>query len=162
MDTQILKSNLKEIFSKKTNLISLILSGSLLFLLFSLIRNNEIMIGNFGYTYFYTVVSFEIVISILFAIFFTATLHKFRKFSTLSAGQSSASAIATFISILTAGCVSCSITIASYLGLASLIALLPYDGIELKILALILLILATFNIIKSLNVCEIKKRKKKI
>jgi hypothetical protein len=55
------------------------------------------------------------------------------------------------------GCPACSITLASYLGLAGVFALLPYNGLELKIVGTLVLIWSVYSNIKNLKVCSIKK-----
>ncbi|MDR3169144.1 MAG: hypothetical protein LBU27_05285 [Candidatus Peribacteria bacterium] len=56
------------------------------------------------------------------------------------------------------GCPSCSISLASFLGVGSLLSGLPWSGLELKIVALMLLIWSNWHMYKKLLVCEIKKK----
>lgn len=64
------------------------------------------------------------------------------------------------LSLIVTGCPACSITLASYLWLSSMIAWLPYDGLELKILAVLLMWYGVYDMWKNLDLCEMKKRKK--
>lgn len=63
-------------------------------------------------------------------------------------------------SILVSGCPTCTITLASYLWLASIITLLPYNWLELKILWTLLLCRSLYKNIKTLTVCELPAKKK--
>lgn len=58
------------------------------------------------------------------------------------------------------GCVCCWVSLLSVLGLTSIIAfleILPYDGLEMKGLAIALLLWTTIDTLKNLEVCKIKK-----
>jgi hypothetical protein len=59
------------------------------------------------------------------------------------------------------GCPSCSIGLASFLGLGSLLSGLPRSGLELKIIALVLLVWSNWQMYKKLLVCEVKSKKVK-
>ena len=79
-------------------------------------------------------------------------------FNLVSFKENLSSGSGTFLGLLVAGCPACSITLASYLGLGSLISFLPWYGLELKIIAIFLLIYANISLLKNLKVCEIKKK----
>jgi hypothetical protein len=62
------------------------------------------------------------------------------------------------LSLIVTGCPACSIWLASYLGLSAFISWLPYDGVELKILSVLLMWYAVCDMWKKLDVCEIKRK----
>lgn len=107
--------------------------------------------------HFYFVLSLDIILAILFAIFVWATLYKMKYF--WNPNPSKLWFLWWFLWSLVWGCASCSITLASYLGLASFMAFLPYGGIELKILSILLLIYVWFTTLKNLEVCNLKSKK---
>ncbi|MDR0859817.1 MAG: hypothetical protein LBO09_02285 [Candidatus Peribacteria bacterium] len=55
------------------------------------------------------------------------------------------------------GCPSCSIGITSFLGLGSLLSALPCHGLEVKVLALLLLLRSNWSMYQKLLVCNVKK-----
>ena len=55
------------------------------------------------------------------------------------------------------GCSCCGLTLASYFGLLPLMSLLPYDGLEIKILWTLGLVYALYDILKNLETCSWKK-----
>ena len=120
--------------------------------------------GNMGSA----VLTFEIISQILFSTLFgfNAGLFSF-KFAitrTINVKESTLSTIGSFFSLLITGCPACSITFASYLGLASILATLPFFGYEVKVLGLIILVYSTYYLAKNLTACKrkvIKKAKKK-
>lgn len=150
-----IKENFKEVYSNKNYIIFTFITFTLIYTLFHYFTNSTIIKGNFGGLYLYTTILFQVIISLLFALFLPISIYKYVKFSNFSIKENSTSAFGTFLGILVAGCPACSITLASYLGLASIISFLPYYGLELKIIAVPLLAYSNYSILKDLNTCKI-------
>lgn len=104
---------------------------------------------------YFSMMWLDIFLVIFFAIFVWATLYKMKYFSNPSLNKFWF--LWGFLWTLVWGCASCSITLASYLGLASIVAFLPYNWLELKILSIFILIYACFSTLKNLETCKIKK-----
>lgn len=153
----ILKDNLIEVFSKLNYILLSVFSMSIVGFVFYYFTDSEIIIGNLGFTYFLINTISQILVTVLFSIFISISVYKYVKFSSPSIKEGSSSLLATFMSILVAGCPACSISVASYIGLAGLISFLPWYGLELKVISIFLLLYAIYSIIKDLNVCKIKK-----
>jgi hypothetical protein len=69
--------------------------------------------------------------------------------------------IGGIMSALITGCACCGVSLLSFLGLTSIISFLsifPYDGLELKVLAILLLIYSFIDLYRNLEVCKVKKR----
>lgn len=67
--------------------------------------------------------------------------------------------IGVFLAALAPGCAVCGIGLISILGLSGIIAtLLPFDGLEISIFAVIILIFANWKLSKDLLVCKINKK----
>jgi hypothetical protein len=64
------------------------------------------------------------------------------------------------LSLIVTGCPACSIWLASYLGLSAFISWLPYDGVELKVISVLLMWYAVYDMWRKLDVCEISKSRK--
>ncbi len=150
--------NLTEVFSKPKYLATGLLTTLIIGTIFFYFTNPEVILGNYSTTFYYAQISLQIIISILFGIFLPISIYKYTKFSSYSHKENTTSAIATILGILVAGCPACSITLASYIGLAGIVSLLPYDGLELKILATPMLLFANYSILKDLNTCKLKKK----
>ncbi|USN56776.1 MAG: hypothetical protein H6766_07285 [Candidatus Peribacteria bacterium] len=73
----------------------------------------------------YGEITFNILFTILFGIFIAATIYKRRYMRQYSAKDSAVGLIGSFFGTLVAGCPSCTITFASYIGLASIVSILP-------------------------------------
>lgn len=155
-----LKDNFIEVFSKPKYLVLSLIIFILLSFIFHINTHYDLMKGNYGMLYFYINNFSQFLISFLFSIFVSVTVYKYIKFSSFSAKENGASFFGTIIGVLVAGCPACSITFATYLGLAGVFVLFPWHGLELKLLSVPLLLYANYSTLKSLNYCKIKKKKK--
>jgi len=96
-------------------------------------------------------------ISVLILLGTIAKLFVYKYLHTWGSGKGATTGRgAGFLSLIVTGCPACSITLASYLGLSAFISWLPYDGLELKILSVLLMWYAIFDLWKNLDVCAIK------
>ncbi|MCD5382894.1 hypothetical protein LR002_02115 [Candidatus Gracilibacteria bacterium] len=118
--------------------------------------NSCLVIGNLGKVFYNTEIILTILNSILFGIFLGGTLYKIDFFSVKKSGIG---LLGGFLGAIVSGCPACSITLASYLGLAGIISIFPYHGIELKFLSLFVLLYVDYSILKNLEMCELKIKK---
>jgi len=117
----------------------------------------ELIIWNLGYIFFITEVSLTILISILFWLFLWSTFYKIEYFKIKKTGIWF---FWWFLWVLVSGCPACSITLASYIWLASIISALPYYWLELKVLSLGMLLYANYATLNNLELCKIKVKPK--
>ncbi|PZM83812.1 hypothetical protein DLH72_03415 [Candidatus Gracilibacteria bacterium] len=151
--------NLGKIFTSKYGIIGSII-GFIIMLLpvyFFTWKNRESLIFGYGDEYFYFILGLDTVLAILFGIFLGSTLYKMIYFGNRKASK--IGFLGGFLGTLVGGCTSCSLTFASYLGLASFMAFLPYGGLEIKIISVLLLIYVCFSSLKNLEVCNLKLKK---
>lgn len=154
-------SNMKLVFLNYKYLILFLVLTGLITLFFQWQTQRELIIANYGYTYFVWVWIIQYILAILLSLFITLSAYKVFYFSNFNAKEEGVGSIATFFGILVAGCPACSLTIASYVGLAGFISFLPYDGLELKIVSILLLFIVSLSILNTLQVCSIKKKNRK-
>ena len=119
----------------------------------------ELMVGNLGKTITYSQIVSHWILSIIFGIFVAATVYKIRWMSQRSRKESSSGIFGWLVSTIIIGCPACSITIASYLGLGSILFYLPGFGLEIKLLGLFVLIVATYITIRDLRKCAYRSTK---
>lgn len=107
-----------------------------------------------------------IIISILLGMLFSIIVYKTKVIRSSSRNKKTG-AIATtgiFLGLIAPGCAACGIGILSALGLGTaVITFLPYDGLELSILSILILGFAMFSISKGLlecKTCQIKPEQK--
>ena len=117
--------------------------------------DRALIFGNFWSTYASINLIFDIINIILMWLFVASFIYKQRLFGTSSKNNQSGW-FGSITSVIVSGCPSCSITLASYLGLASFFALLPYNGLELKIVGTAILFWSVYNNIKKLTTCKRK------
>ena len=98
------------------------------------------------------------IISVLFGILISLLTYKtknVKKYSNSKLGPLATAGI--FLGVIAPGCASCGIGIASVLGLGAFLTFLPYKGIELSVLSIILLLIANYRLSKDLlnnNSCK--------
>lgn len=160
MDTQIY-SNLKLVFKEwKYSLLGIII-GLIYFSIVYIYSNSDLTIGNLGMNYFIIQTITQIIIGILFMIFVPVSAYKIILFSDFSAKENSSGILGGFVAIVVAGCPACSITLASYIGLAGFFSIFPFYGLELKVLTIPLMGWANYSLIKNLTACQMKRPVKK-
>jgi hypothetical protein len=88
-------------------------------------------------------------------------LFKFSESKKISVGKEGVGGFfGFFFGLFTSGCAVCYPLIISFLGIPSALALLPFGGIELQVLSILLLSLSIYFVSRSIlkyNLCKIKK-----
>lgn len=151
------KENLKIVFQNKKNFFYLFLLFFIFFSLFFLLSDYEIVKGNYGETHFQILIITQFLISLLFSFFIILSINKYLYFKGPSSIENTTSIIGIFFGSLVTGCTSCSITLASFIGLAGFISALPQGGLELNYLSIILLSYSNYSLLKNFSVCKLKK-----
>lgn len=154
---QNIKLILKTLSQRKYLLIAIVFS--LLFLsVFLYFTDVNLMIGNLGYTHTLIYISLSALAILFFGLYVSLLAFRWDERKKLSAQVIGSGIAGTGASVLVTGCVACSITLASYLGLASVIALLPFYGLELTALGIGFLLFSIKKLSdeKTLS-CEVKK-----
>jgi hypothetical protein len=64
--------------------------------------------------------------------------------------------IGGLIGTIISGASCCGATLAVYFGLLPLLTALPYSGLEIKILGTLGLLYALYDVLKNLEICEVK------
>ena len=156
---KLLYKNLKKVLIKKISLLATIISIVAIWSLFNYFGNRELVIGNLWYNFYLTEFCLEILISVLFWLFIGTTIYKMIYFSSMSNKNTMIWWIWWFFWILVTGCPACSITLASYLWLASIISTFPFYWIELKVISFFMLVYVVYTSLYTLEVCSIKSKK---
>lgn len=135
-----------------------LLRWSTVVLLMSLLQYRQfdfqLVVGNLWLLFAWTEVVLYILVTLLFALFVMAQTYKIRYFGREQKKKSTGGFLGWVIGIITVGCPACSITIASFIWLSWLIAILPFEWLELKVLAVVLLLWANYTILRDLIICK--------
>lgn len=146
--------NLSLIFGDRRSLLVSILVFVITIMMIFYITDYKLLRWNIGLLYANIWFAIDILFALLFAVFIGWFVYKTLLF------WSSKNVwwwFGGFLSVLVTGCTSCTITLASYIWLGSLIALLPFWGMELKVLWLILVIYGVYDSVSHLTECKVKK-----
>ncbi len=153
--------NLKLMLSSRPSLISGVLIAGVFWIMIDYFSDRALIAWNYGTTYGTVNIIFD-VISALFIWFFVASfVYKTFTFRTIEK-ENSFWRIGWFFVALVGGCGSCSLTLATYLWLASFLTFMPRGWLELKILWALILWWAVRKNINTLLECKMKKSKKEI
>lgn len=115
--------------------------------------DSELIIWNLWYSFFITEIILSVFIAWLFWIFLWSTLYKVKFFNVK---ESKTWFLWGFLGLLVSGCPACSITLASYIGLAWILSTFPYYWLELKFLSFFMLIYACYSTLNNLELCRVK------
>ena len=102
-----------------------------------------------------------ILISLLTGMLITLISYKYKIVKESGKDIGILASLGILVGLLVPGCASCGIGLAAALGLGGSITSLPFKGIEISLIAIILLIVSIFMITGSFIECDIKIRKKK-
>lgn len=153
---QILK-NIKKVVGYTPSLISGIIASGVIFGMWVYFTDKVQVIWNLWYNFYIWQVIVDTSIALLFGLFLAATVYKILYFSSASSKQIGGWLLGWLFWVLVSWCPLCSITLASYLGLAGILWVLPYGWIELKVVSIVILLYAVYSTLKNLEVCNIKK-----
>jgi hypothetical protein len=154
-----LKDEIVEVFLNVRYLFSFLGLFIFIFFLFTYFTDDELIIGNLGYTYYYFELITLFFIAFFFASFLILSIYKINYFNKFSIKESGKGGFGALLGIIVVGCPACSITLASYIGLAGFFAGFPLFGLEFKFIAILILIYSNYSILKSLKSCRIKRKK---
>ncbi len=114
----------------------------------------KLTMGNLGTAYALAQVILQVLTSLLFGVNVTALWFKLQLAGSVKKQQSAATAFGGILSVIVSGCPACGITLASYLGIASIFTGLPLFGMELKIAGLLLILYSTVSLLKDVGSCK--------
>lgn len=149
--------NLITAFKSKDSWIVALITGGLIGAVMFYFTEYATLVGNLGLIYANTQISSQIIIAILFGINLALFWRKFKTSRVLK--ESVGTGIGGTMAIIVSGCPVCGITLASYLGIASVFSALPLFGLELKLLGIVILGWSTYSLANNLDKCKIKKKK---
>lgn len=124
-------------------------------MLLFLFTDHQLIQGNLGSAVAILNIVLQALLAILFGITAALIAHKIDLDHRVSKRGIGVTAVAAFLGSLVSGCASCSITLASYLGLGGIVAALPFFGFELKIAGIILFLVSIWHVARRIEGCAI-------
>lgn len=167
--------NLGTVFSNWRYAISAFVIAAGFYLLNAFLSNAKLLvtsIGEYGWGWFGFFFAFVrgysstitvasvitlLTISVLFGILFSLILYKTLLFRSNDSGKTGVLAtIGVFLGVLAPGCAACGIGLFSLFGLsAAALSFLPFDGLELSILAIFILIASIIKFSSDIYACRL-------
>ena len=154
-------SNIKKVYSHKESWPITIASALVMGYIFFLSTHIEQIWWNMGKLYTIAQITVQVLLVIFFGLNIALLWHKLKFAAKVNhtAEQAGSTILGSVLSILVSGCPACGLTIASYLGIATLFTGFPLFGLELKILGLLLLTYSILSLSKNMYVCKTKLAK---
>ncbi len=149
------KSNLKLAFKEKSTIITFLIGFLVLLIIQFLFTDIPLLFGNLGPWRATAHILSDVLLAALFGLNLSLLIYK-AKLASLSKKITATTTLGGILSVLITGCPACSLTLASYLGLASILSALPFGGLEVKIIGLLLLVYSTNYLLKTLTTCKKK------
>ena len=157
----LIKKNLSIIYKKKKSYIVTIFSSLFIAVIMFYFTDYKLTVGNMGLIHANVEIFFQFLIMIFFGINIGVLSYRLMHTNEVSIKSKGSTTLGSIFGIIVSGCPLCGITIASYLGLSSLIATLPFFGLELKVIGILLLLYSTITLLNKPFTCTIPKNKSK-
>lgn len=154
------KHNLRQIYSSQKATIAWIIAAWLISRLMRSFTDLALIKGNMWIIRMYLEAAFHIIFALFFGVFVAATTYKWYYMKKITTTEPAKGIIGWLLWTLVAGCPACTITLASYVGLASLMSALPRWWLELKILGLLFMVWSIYDTVKNLHACNISPTRK--
>ncbi len=142
------------VYSKKKSWLITIVAALLIGWVFFYFTYFKLTMGNLGTAYALAQVVLQILTSLLFGVNVATLWFKLKLAGSVKKQQSTATAFGGVLSVIVSGCPACGITLASYLGIATIFTTLPLYGMELKVVGLILILYSTASLLKDVGTCK--------
>ncbi|MBW2983199.1 hypothetical protein KY327_02755 [Candidatus Woesearchaeota archaeon] len=146
--------NLDTAYRETAVTVATIIAAGLLIALQFTLTDYANLAGNLGKTFANVEVGLGILLALLFGLNAGLLWYKLRLASAVKASETGTTLAGGFLGLLVTGCPACSITLASYLGLASILSGLPFAGLEVKAAGILILVYSTDNLLKKLTTCQ--------
>ena len=149
-----MKTNLDLAYRETPVMIATIIAAGLIIVLQALFTDYATLAGNLGTGFANLEVGLGILLALLFGLNVGLLWYKLRLASAVKATESGTTLLGGFLGLLVTGCPACTITIASYMGLAGILTALPFAGLEIKIAGILILGYSTDDLLKKLTTCK--------
>lgn len=167
---------LKEVYSKPSYWLLMIFAAFLFYLLSVIITDFNDLKILFNYSSLLTtglIISYFVgfpstiglfsavsmlIIALLFGSYLSLATYKTKQIKKMEGKTSLIGSLGIFFGVLAPGCAACGLGLASLFGLGGFIVALPFHGLEVSVIAMILLVYANYRVSKKINqnTCTIK------
>ncbi len=149
------KDALKQVYSNSSSYAITLVSGLVLAAILFYFTEYELIVGNVGKVHANVQVISQIILSLLFGVNIAILWYKLRLTNGIDVKAQGSTAAGSVLALLVSGCPACGVTLAGYLGLASVFSALPFLGLELKVIGILLLLYSSNYLLKKLNYCAV-------
>ncbi len=119
-----------------------------------------IMMSGYDYTYF-TLLSF-VMISVLFGIYLSVFIYRFKLIRTIQKKKGTSIGFIGYFGLVAgvfgAGCPTCGSIIFTLVGAPLALMYFPFKGLELRLLSIVILLVSIYILTRSLSKCNISEK----
>ena len=157
---------LRQVYKNKKYIYITLIAAIVLFIVFyklmlAKIADNSlkifIMMSGYNYTFF-TLLSF-VVISVLFGIYLSVFIYRFKLIKIMKEKKGSSIGFIGYLGLIAgvfgAGCPTCGSVIFALVGAPLALMYLPFRGLELRLLSIVILIVSIYLLTRSLYKCDV-------
>ena len=149
----------KQILKRKTYFLIFLITSIIIFLVFYFLtlwevtdKSLRIFIEMNGYNYAFFSFLFLVIIALLLGVYVALFIFKIRM---IKRGSGFSGFLGFIAGLLSSGCPMCGSVIFALLGFPLALFFLPFKGLELRVLSIILLLFSVYFLARSLDKCKI-------
>jgi hypothetical protein len=146
--------NIRIVFKNPAYAAGAAVSSLILFAIMWQFTSFEHIYWNMGSGIAYAQAFSQAILSILFGINISLLVYKLKYSALFSSKEAHMTSFGAVLGVIVSGCPSCGITFASYIGLASVASALPFFGLELKIIGIMVLLYSISRLSSGLFTCN--------
>ncbi len=151
--------NIKLLFSDPRILLGYVVMVGILAALWIVFTDYNIMFGNYGTWHTSLDIALSWIVILGFPLFILAWIYRSMTFGVKTKKKESAGFLGGIIAVIISGSSCCGATLAMYFGFTPLMMMLPYSGLELKLVAVIGLLYALYTLLSKLTTCSVQLKK---
>jgi len=115
---------------------------------------NYVMMSGFNFTFISIFLTF--IIALLFGVFIALVIYRYKLIKSGNKKLGFFGTLGFFFGVFSAGCPSCGSAVFALFGAPLALMFLPYQGLELKALSIVLLVWSNYSLSRKLIKCNIK------
>ena len=150
------------ILSQKKYILTFFLTSVISFILFYFltvtnVADNSISIYAImsGFNFTFLTILFSVIISLLLGVFVALVIYRFKLIRNSSKKLGFFGTLGFFFGVFAAGCPSCGSVVFALFGAPLALMLLPFKGLELKVLSILLLLWSNYSMSRKLIKCNV-------
>lgn len=153
---------IKIVLSERKYILTFLLTSIISFILFYWLTVTNVAYNSIsiyammsGFNFTFLTILFSVIISLLLGIFVALVIYRFKLIRNSSKKLGFFGTLGFFFGVFAAGCPSCGSVVFALFGAPLALMLLPFKGLEIKVLSILLLVWSNYSISRKLVSCNV-------